>query len=161
MNRGNYQDQYSSIVTLRKSWSINFTPERQWHTCRCLWSVVEFLMWHSWILEDVHIHELTQMSCCDGLEPNRLHCPSSQYKLVSTTIETLKRDIILYRNMNLILWLDDPLPIVTGGCSVLCTLSMSIIFISTSVTSIGRSSAHWQYSTTIFISRSTILEIYL
>ena len=97
--------------------------------------------------------KLTEVSCCDGLESNRLHCPSSQNKLMSTIVKTLQRNKE-ERAMNLTVWFDDPLPIVQW---LPITLSMSIIFINTSVTNIGRSSAHWQYSTTILISRSTIL----
>ncbi len=48
-----------------------------------------------------YMYGLTQMSCSDGLQPNRLHCPGSQHKFMSTTIETLR---VKYKitNVNLV-----------------------------------------------------------
>ena len=46
---------------------------------------------------------------------------------------------------------------MVGGRGSL-TLSVSISLLMTSLTRLGRSSAHWQYSITIFTSSGTILE---
>ena len=43
-------------------------------------------------------------------------------------------------------------------CEDAVTLRISMSLLMTSLTRLGRSSAHWQYSITIFTSRGTILE---
>lgn len=87
----------------------------------------------------------TQVSCSDCLQSYCFHCASSKNQLACSGVEILQQKGDMLKDMSLTLCCRHP------------TFRVSMSLLITSLTSIGRSSAHWQYSMTILMSSNTIL----